>query len=470
MHRQVLNKHLYKWLDGLDGLPKLYIVGGTVRDLLLDKVPVDIDLACRGAKGLAERVAALHNAAVVAMEKKPHQPCYRVVDRKDSADYLDIAELRGDTIDEDLRQRDFTINAMAIQINKDNSCGATIDPLEGAGDLRRKSLRMTNPQAFDDDPLRVLRAFRFAADSGFTIEATTLAAVDSSSVLLGQESVERIMSELFLIFRTAQSSCAVAALDSHGILDVIFPEIIPMKGCLQNGYHHKDVWGHSLLALKYIEHILYHLDDYFGDTAGAVKQNLEAGDRLSLIKCAALFHDVGKPVTKGLEPATGRITFREHDRVGAEVVDLVAERMKLSVQARTFLFLLVREHLQPLFLSASAVTPSARMRWFRKLGDDVVPALVLAMADVMSSQGPESGQGYRDNFVRWCGQMVSDYYASVKKILDRPRLISGHDLIELGMKPGPEIGCILHQVSEAQDTGEVANRDEALALAGKLIR
>lgn len=468
-HRQVLKQQLHKWFGGLEGYPDLYLVGGTVRDLLSNRVPVDIDLACRGAKALAGRLAALHQAALVEMEKKPHQPCYRVVDRENSTDYLDIAELRGDTIVEDLRQRDFTINAMAIEIHKDGPCGGVIDPLGGAGDLRRKSIRMTNPQAFDDDPLRVLRAFRFAAEAGFAIEAATLAAVDSSAVLLEQVSVERLMAELLLIFRTAQSSRVVAAMDSHGILDVIFPEIVAMKGCLQNGYHHKDVWGHSLLVLEHIEHIVNLLPDYFGDTVGAVKQNLDAGDRLALLKCAALFHDIGKPATKGLKQATGRITFRQHDSAGAAVVDLIAERMKMSNQARAFMVLLVREHLQPLFLSREGVASPARMRWFRRMGDDVVPALVLSMADVMSSQGLESGLEYRDSFTRWCVQIVGDYYAWVKTILEFPRLISGHDLIELGMEPGPGIGTVLEQVHEAQDNGEVTSRDEALALARELM-
>jgi len=464
-----INERLNKWLGGLRGFSKLYLVGGTVRDLLLEKVPADIDLACRGAKILAERLADLHNAALVAMEKKPHQSCYRVVNREDSTDYLDIAELRSDTIEEDLLQRDFTINAMAIELDKNGPCGLVIDPLGGAADLRRKIIRMANPQAFDDDPLRVLRAFRFAGERGFAVEAVTLAAVDSSFVLLARVSAERIMAELFLLLKAAQSSRHVAALDSHRILDVIFPEIMPMKGCLQNGYHHKDVWGHSLLVLEHIEHILNNPRDYFGETAGAVTQNLEAGDRLPLLKCAALFHDIGKPATKGLKQAAGRITFRGHDRAGAEIVDLIAERMKLSKQARTLIVLLVREHLQPLFLSGSDVTSSARMRWFRKIGADVVPAIVLSMADVMSSRGPESGEAYRDNFTSWCGQMVSDYYSSVKKILERPRLISGHDLIALGMEPGPELGAILEQVLEAQDNGSVTSRDESLVLARKLM-
>jgi putative nucleotidyltransferase with HDIG domain len=390
------------------------------------------------------------------------------VSRADSADYLDIADLRGGTIADDLRQRDFTINAMALELGKDGSCGAVIDPLGGGADLGRMVIRMTSPRVFHEDPLRVLRAFRFAAEPGFEFESATAEAASAASVLLQTVSVERITAELFLIFRAAPCSRTVSDLDRHGVLEIIFPEITPMKGCAQNGYHHKDVWGHALLALEHIEVILDRPADYFGDTAAAVMQNLEAGDRLALLKWAALFHDIGKPATQGLK-ATGRITFKKHDAAGAEVAALIAERMKLSNQARAFMVLLVREHLQPLFLSAAGVTSSARMRLFRRLGDDVVPVFVLAMADVMSSQGPESGQAYRDGFTRWCGQMVADYYASAKKMLAQPRLISGHDLIGLGMEPGPAVGDILGQVHEAQDSGAVTSRDEALALAGRLM-
>ncbi|MBA4373297.1 MAG: hypothetical protein C0402_10620 [Thermodesulfovibrio sp.] len=468
MNCRDLKQRLHAWLTGLDELPGLYVVGGTVRDLLSDKAPADIDIVCHGAKVVAGRLAALHHAALVVMQKKPHQPCYRVVDRQDSADYLDIAELRGPTIEEDLRQRDFTINAMAMKIDRNFSFSMVIDPFGGERDLKQKSIRMTNSGVFTDDPLRVLRAFRFAAE-GFEIEAATMQALASSSALLAQVSVERIMAELFLIFRTAQSCRIITALDGHGILGQLFPEILPMKGCLQNGYHHKDVWGHSLLVLEQVEHILNHLEDYFCETSAAVCQNLGTGERSSLLKCAALFHDIGKPSTKGLKQGTGRISFTNHDQAGAELMTLIAERMKLSNQAQTFLVRLVKEHLQPLFLSVEGVTVAARMRWFRKMGDEVIPALILSMADVMSSRGPESGEEYRQNFVSWCAQMARDYFASIRKILERPRLITGHDLIELGMEPGPGMGEVLDQVSEAQDNGAVTSRDEALAYARELL-
>lgn len=466
--RQILAQRLQKWLSGVANLPELYLVGGTVRDLLCGRVSADIDLACRGARGVAEHLAVFHRAALVPLEKKPLQPCYRVVDRNDSTDYLDIAELRGETLEKDLRLRDFTINAMASEISKDGSCGVLIDPLGGERDLRQRILRMTNDQVFYDDPLRVLRAFRFAA-AGFAIEEKTLAAAEAASGLLRQVSAERIMAELLLIFRTAQSSSTIQALDRHGVLDALFPEILPLKGCLQNGYHHKDVWGHSLLVLEHVEYILNHLEQYFSDIAGTVSENIGAGDRIPLLKCTALFHDIGKPATKGLKPGTGRISFTNHDQAGAELMSLIGERMKLPNQAQDFLVRLVKEHLQPLFLSAEGVTAAARMRWFRKMGDDIVPALILSMADVMSSQGPESGEEYRRNFLQWCVQMSRDYYASLKKILEQPRLVSGHDLIGLGMKPGPQIGILLEQVTEAQDNGVVTNREEALELAAELL-
>ncbi len=472
MHLQILNIWLSTWLSGLTAPPELYLVGGSVRDLLLNKVPADIDIVCRGAQGVAEQLAAQHHATVIQMEKKPYQPCYRVADHLKalvkSPAYIDIAECRGSSIDDDLRLRDFTINAIAMWIKVNGASGAIIDPLDGAGDLLRRRVRMTHTQAFDNDPLRILRAFRFAADLGFEIDEATLDAMKHAVPSLAGVSVERIMNELFLTFRTPEASSAVAALDSYGILDSIFPDIIMIKGCNQNGYHHKDVWGHSLLVVERLEDILNNPGDYFDDAA-AVFRNLETDARLPLLKLAALLHDVGKPGTKGLNQETGRITFKQHDRVGAERVDRIAKRMKLSGQARTFLVRMVREHLQPIFLSAASGSSAARMRWFRQMGDDAVPALILSMADVMSSRGPLSGEEYRCGFVAWCRQQVNDYYVSVKTILERQVLITGRDLMALGMTPGPQIGRILGQVKEAQDTGDIASRDEALTLVRKLI-
>ena len=266
---------LKSWLScGAVNIPTLYLVGGTVRDLLLGDQPKDIDLVCRNAKDFAYRLGKCKKAAVVPMEKKPAEPCYRVVDRERPDNFLDIAEMRGPTIYDDLGRRDFTINAIAAEVREDGTIGPLLDPFAGAEDLKLKTIKMTDKGSFVSDPLRILRALRFSAALRFTIEPQTRDEMKNSAALLKEVSVERIMTELLLILKTPHSTSFIRDMDHLGILDILFPEIPPMKGCQQNGFHHKDVWEHSLLVAKNCEEVLNNLTGYFGDRAGDVSINL----------------------------------------------------------------------------------------------------------------------------------------------------------------------------------------------------
>ncbi|MBI5632159.1 MAG: HD domain-containing protein [Nitrospirae bacterium] len=458
---------LRRWFE--NGLPEgdVYLVGGTVRDLLMNADPKDLDLVCRDAKKLAMSVARLKNAALVMMEKKPEEPCYRVVDRDDPGNFLDITEMRGETIGEDLGQRDFTINAMAISLYADGTTGDLLDPFDGKRDIQQNVIRMVSKEAFVSDPLRILRAFRFAAALTFTIEGQTLKAMQANAPLLKQVSVERIMAELQAILLTADSSRWFRQMDGMGILEIILPEILLMKGCQQNWYHHKDVWEHSLLVMEQVEVILSDLS-CFGNVSGRVADLLDE-EKTVFLKLAGLLHDVGKPSTGGTTPGTSRIIFYGHDKAGAEIMKAVAARLKLSSRAGDFLVGLVAEHLRPLALSSPKAKPAARMRWFRKLKDNAVPALILSIADVMSSLGPESGDDYREHFVAWATESIAEYFVSIKPVLESPLLINGNDLIRMGMQPGIVLGRMLYRLRFAQDLGKINSRGEALKLAGDMI-
>ena len=449
-------------------LPGLYLVGGTVRDTLMNCPPKDLDLVCRNAKEFASVIARHKKAALVPMEKKPDEPCYRVVDRMKSDQFLDIAEMRGGTIYEDLLQRDFTINAIALELDEDGAVGRMLDPLNGALDLENKTIRTINDQSFVSDPLRVLRAVRFAAALGFSIEDQTWEGMKRNAALLRGVSAERVMTELMLILKSPGSGPSFRQMDSSGILEVIFPEVAPMKGCPQNGYHHKDVWEHSLLVTENAEHILNDLPHYFGESGSDVADNLKE-DRLPLLKLSALLHDAGKPATRGLNPETGRITFYGHEKEGAKIIGDMAARMKLSNRNREFLVLLAAEHLHVLVLASGRTKATTKMRWFRKMRDDAVPAIILSMADVMSSLGPESGEEYRSRHIDWAKKGIHEYYDCIKAKLETPGLINGDDLIGLGMEPGPEIGKVLARVRTGQDTGEISSHEQALELARSLI-
>ncbi|MBI5641187.1 MAG: CCA tRNA nucleotidyltransferase [Nitrospirae bacterium] len=447
---------------------QLYLVGGTVRDLFLNSSPKDIDLVCKDAKHIAHSIARQKNAALVALEKKPEEPCYRIVDIKNREKLLDIAEMRGESIYEDLGRRDFTVNAIAIEIRNDCSLGRIIDPLKGEKDIKDRIIRRVSDKSLESDPLRILRAVRFAATLDFEIEPVTLEEMKMKSPLIRNASSERLMAELMLILRCREATVFFRQMDELGLIDTILPESIPMKGCRQNGYHHKDVWEHSLLVMENAEHIMNDLSGFFGEAGSEVALNL-GSDRLSLLKMAALFHDVGKPITSGLNDKAGRITFYGHEKAGAGIIEDMAVRLKMSCQARDFLRLMVAEHLRPLFLASHKSGAAARMRWFRKMKDDAIPAIILSMADIMSSLGPDSGEDFRVRHISWAREIILEYYRGIKTRIETPILVSGNDLLGLGMESGPGIGRILAGIRSAQDVGDISTHSEAIELAKKLI-
>ncbi|MBI5074606.1 MAG: CCA tRNA nucleotidyltransferase [Nitrospirae bacterium] len=459
---------LRRWFE--KGMPEggqCYLVGGTVRDLLMNADPKDLDLVCKNAKKLAMSIADQKNAAVVMMGKKAEEPCYRVVDKDNCDEFLDISEMRGDAIKEDLSRRDFTINAMAIRLHGYGTAGELLDPFHGREDIQQKTVRMVSTESFVSDPLRILRAFRFAGMLGFTIEVHTLKEMQRNVALLKLVSVERIVAELQYILLTSRSSIWFRQMDDMGILKVILPEIVPMKGCQQNWYHHKDVWEHSLLVMEQVEDILSDLSR-FGDTGAGIAGVLDE-EKTVLLKLAALLHDIGKPSTGGIKPGTDRIIFYGHDKSGAEIMKNLAGRFKLSSSSKEFLVRLVAEHLRPLALSSPKAKAAARMRWFRKMRDNAVPALILSMADVMSSLGPASGEDYREHFIAWAVGSLQEYFASLKPKLEAPLLINGNDLIGMGMQPGIALGRMLYRLRFAQDLSKITSRQEALELAADMI-
>jgi poly(A) polymerase len=458
------------WLGALgDEWPELFLVGGAVRDRLLGRPPGDMDLMCRDAAGVARRLAQARNGVAIPFEKKPGEPCYRVVDRDDPDNHLDLAEMRGESLLADLGHRDFTINAMAMAVRTGGISPDIVDPFQGVRDIEGRLIRMTGPEAFVQDPLRMLRAFRFAAELGFDIEPETLKVMKAEAQRLTGSASERVLSELIRIYRSPRSTALTLLMDKGGLLEVLFPEILAMKGCTQNSFHHRDVWGHSLAVLENCEYILAHLERFFGEVSGLMRENLGQGNRVPVLKMAALLHDVAKPATRAIDGRTGRITFYGHDVQGAEMAEAIGRRLKMSNEDREFFCLLVREHLHVLNFSNPDITKPARMRWFRKLGDDAIPVIILGMADIKGTLGTDSTEQGRNRHLAWSEAAAAEYYRSVKRELERKDLVTGKDLIGLGMKPGPEMGKVLKAVREAQDAGEVRDREEAMGLARRLV-
>ena len=461
---------LHRWLGPLGPeRPPVYLVGGAVRDRILGRPIKDIDLMCAAPAGLAQKLAAHHDAAVVPFLKKADAPCHRVVDRRDPNDFVDLVPIWGGSVKADLARRDFTINAMAMAVGPGGRLGNLVDPLGGQRDIADRCIRAASPEALAADPLRILRAVRFAAQLGYHLDPDTVGLMENSAPALAAVAPERIVAELLLILDTPTAASHIRRLDAVGALAVILPEIGPMKGCTQNDYHHLDVWAHSLAALAAAEGILANPQAHFGPAASLVEAYLQAERRTALLKLALILHDAGKPPQRAIDPKTGQITFLAHDAESGRIAEAAGRRLRLSSRAVVFLSTLTAHHMHVLALSAPDVRPATVLRWCRRLGDASTAAILLSMADVSAIRGPAADPVWRERHLNWAGRTVRDYFLNLKPRIEQRPLINGRDLIGRGASPGPALGRVLAAVREAQLTGTVQDREAALAMATRLM-
>lgn len=460
----------------------IFLVGGGVRDLLLGRELKDVDLACRDAEKVALGLAKALDAGFVPLGRAHDPPSFRVVPRNadqggdDSGhSFLDVTEIHGRDIAEDLGRRDFTVNAMALALGDlsslKNPGPSLIDPYGGLNDLHRGLIRQTGPRTIADDPARILRGFRLRAQLGWALDPTTLSEIEKRAPALAKVPAERLTSELRLILECPGGGRLLAEMERAGVLAVLFPELRDMRGCGQNHFHHLDVFEHSLAAVDHCEVLLAELNAVFGELREPILAVL-TGWRLPWLKLAVLLHDIGKPGTKAHRSTrenTERITFYGHDALGAAMAESIAVRLRLSTAERKYLTGLIRHHLHVGVLLRPEAKLKARLRWMRRLGPDLIPAILLCLADVRATLGPASSlQEHQAQEIRGVA-LIREYLEQTRTTFSVAPLINGHDLLALGLPPGPLLGRILKQLQEAQDAGEITTREEALQMVDQLL-
>lgn len=475
-------------------LDQLYLVGGGVRDLLLGRGLKDVDLACRDAEAVALGLAKALNGRFVPLGRDHDPPSFRVMLR--DADqtgphpgfsFLDVTEIHGQNIFDDLARRDFTVNAMALPLARlpealagmESSSACTngdwsddlLDPHSGRLDLLQGLIRRTGPRTLAEDALRILRGFRLRAQLGWAIEPATLEDMARHAPALAGISGERVRSELLLILESPKGGRLLAEMDQAGVLAVLFPELREMRGCSQNHFHHLDVLGHSLSAAEQCDDLLANPGAVFGELQEGILAALE-GWRLPWLKLAVLLHDIGKPGTRAPGPGkqgTRRITFYGHDALGAAMAESVAVRLRLSTAERTYMTGLIRHHLHVGVLLRPGAKLKARLRWMRRLGPDLIPSVLLCLADIRATLGPASSLQEHQSQEARSVALVREYLEQAEITFSVAPLVTGHDLQALGQLPGPPLGHTLRLLREAQDAGEIETRQEALALARHLV-
>ncbi|MBM3252241.1 MAG: HD domain-containing protein [Candidatus Omnitrophica bacterium] len=453
---------------------KLYLVGGYLRDTLLqkEKENLDIDFCLKsGAIKFAHTLSRKMKAGFVVLDKT--HGCARIVKRiKDKIYTLDFTDFRGKTLEDDLKHRDFTINALSLELDKvfldEKLDNLLIDPYQGKKDLKAKIIRLVNKKGFDEDPLRILRAFSLSAIFGFKIDQPTLELTRLKRKKLSGVSGERLRDELFKILDGPEAFRYLAQLDKLKILQDIIPEIEIMRGVKQGPYHHLDVWKHTLETARQLELCIAEQNNN-PEVRGYLDEFISSNRRRrALIKLGALLHDIGKP--SALRRENGKIKFHGHERIGLDITRNIALRLKLSNDESDSLEKMVLWHLRPGYLADNAeITPRAIFRYFRDTDKECVSTLLLSIADQRSTKGPLTSRTSRIHHEKVVLGLIKEYFKR-KKQKRPPRLINGDDLIKkFKLEPSPLIGRILSEIEELQAIGKIKSKKIALAKARQII-
>lgn len=469
----------------------VYLVGGVVRDALLGRASHDWDFAVQGdALRIARQVADQLGAAYFPLDAEHDTGRVILNDSQGERTFLDFVGLRGPDLESDLAARDFTINAMALEARDPQKL---LDPLGGAADLHAQELRACSPTSLRDDPLRILRGIRQAADLGFKIVPPTRALMRQAIPGLKRISPERLRDELFRILGGRKPTACLRAIDLLGALAVILPEVNALHGVEQSPPHQSDVWQHSLDTLQKLEDVLAVLAiEYDPDKAanlvlgeivlrlGRYRQHIAAHFEAALntdrplrplLFLAALYHDIDKPQTRQVEE-NGRVRFFQHEHAGANTVAGRGRALHLSNAEIERLQATVRYHMRPFLLAQSGPQPTRRAiyRFFRDAGPAGVEVCLLSLADFLATYGSSPPQEEWDRHLSVIRTLLEAWWEHPEESIAPPPLLNGHDLITaLRIPAGPQVGNLLEAVREAQAGGQVNNREEALELARKLL-
>ena len=453
------------------GMPT-YSASASRRDTAQSRYIRDIDFCLkRGAVSFGRGLARELKCGFVVLDKE--RGCCRLVKKvKEQAYTLDFTDFRGKDLRNDLLHRDFTINMLALELDKIFTKGlrgcAFIDPHGALRDLKAKTIRIIHKQVFDDDPLRILRAFSLAYVFDFKIDENTIRLIKLKRKALSAVSCERIRDELFRILDTPRAFGCISQMDGLGVLKLIFPEIEIMRNVGQGPYHHLDVWQHTLETIRQLEGLVRELGSK-KDIQGYLDEVISsARRRRALIKLGALCHDIGKP--SALRHEDGKTKFHGHERMGLEFTENIARRLRLSNDEINALKTMVLWHLRPGYLADNEeITPRARFRYFRDTANEGLSILLLSIADQRSTKGPLTCEGSRIQHEKVAFRLIKEYFKR-KKEEKLPRLINGDDLQKkFKLPPSPLIGRVLREIEELQAIGKITGKSEALEAARRII-
>ena len=453
---------------------EVYVVGGYLRDFLLKKKSLDIDLVVsEKSEPFAKKLAKKINGKCFKLHDDLQT--YRVaVFNNPDLEYIDVSLMQGKNIKEDLSRRDFTINALAVKIEDfDDIKKNVIDYFGGTKDLKKKEIKAVSKKVFVDDPLRMLRAFRFASEYNFKISKETLSLIKKYSPKISTVAGERIKNELFRILSNKKSSQYISAIDNIKLLEKMFPVITKMKKSAQSFYYHpKGLFQHCFQTYEALENILVKLDKYFPTSKDMLEKHLnepfsENVTRKNLLKFVAIFHDCAKP--ECAKRMDNKMRFLGHEELGAKKTAQIMKELKMSNKEIDFVKAIISEHMRPSNLAKSEViTQRAQMRLFIDIKGNTPDLLILAMSDWHSYKTlkkkiyPKKVLKQQEKSV---AKLIFGYFDFINK-KPKDKIVDGNVLMkEFHLKPGKIIGELLKYINNAYEEGRIKDKKQALKYA-----
>jgi putative nucleotidyltransferase with HDIG domain len=448
---------------------KAWIVGGAIRDAALGEPVGDADLAVEPGTEESSAWAIARVAGGFAFPLSEEHATWRVVSSDDGW-HIDVAALRAETIEEDLVARDFTVNAIGVPV----AGGEAIDPTGGLADADARLLRAASEIAFDQDPLRLLRAARLASRYDLQIESDTVRMAGEAASKAADPAGERQFAELRGIVCGPRPLRGLELMDMLAITPVVLPELEALRGVVQNPNHHLDVHGHTLAVIEQWLGIEADVRGFAGELADQLEVFLaeplaDEVTRAGALRFGALFHDLGKPETRA--EGSGYVTFIGHDEVGARITAQICGRLRTSRRFSTHLQGLAQHHLRLGFLIHQRPLSRRAIYHYLKATESVgVDVTLLSVADRLAARGtgPIAGPEMVQAHLELAREILPDALVWHRDGPPRPPL-GGDDLAaELGLRPGPEMGQLLEELRAASFAGEISSREQALDLARQL--
>ena len=443
----LLNDNVIQIIKAIDS--DVYLVGGAVRDYLLGKTSYDKDIIVKNAKQFAQDFCQKVDGTLIELDLENH--IYRVV-LSDKINYVDVTE--ANNLESDLKRRDFTINSIAINL-KNNEI---IDVNNGQQDLKNKIIRSISEQNIVEDPLRILRAYRFSAILGFEIENKTKQQIKKYIQLIKNPAIERINYELMKLFEGKYT--AKVLLEMTDLIDILYPVFIDVKKVPKNTHHHLNLFEHSIETVNQIQKLYESSND-------EVKSHLEKQDfggfsRLAHLKLAGFLHDIGKYSTWTIEGDRHR--FIKHDDIGSKMAKEILKQNKFSKKQIEYIANMIKNHIYPSqVVSSENINEKIYMRYIRKMESNVIDNIILAKADRLSARGPAITEDIVLENIRNLDNLLN-YYLSIKdKLKPIPKLLTGDEIMELKKIPqSPLLGEIIKSLKEEQLEGNIITKEDAI--------